>query len=163
MIAILPLILLLVRRSHFKKLTLDDLPLLSETELNTMKKASKTAILIFIAFTVMSITLPLIMFPGNQQAAFNISLAITVVGLVGAGVFDLKAERIKNRGRPAMLQKEDQVRWYHILVSILLPYIGLPWGIVNLCRKKKKSGATMLIISCILLLFILIPIILASR
>lgn len=166
MIAILPLILLLVRRSNFRELTLNDLPLLSETELNAMKKASNTAILIFVAFTVLSIALPLIVFPNNQRAAFNTSLVVTIVGLITAGVFDLKAERIKNRGRPAIPQKEDQVLWYHVLVSVLFPVFGLPWGIINLCRKKKKSGATMVIISFILILSImLIPIIvwLASK
>lgn len=164
MIAILPLILLLVRRSHFSKLTLTDLPLLSEDELHAMKKASNTAIVIFVAFTVLSIALPVVVFPDKQQDAFTSSLVVTVIGLVTAGIFDLKAEQIKKRGRkPAALQKEDQVRWYHVIVSLLIPVVGLPWGITNLFRKKKKSGITMIIISSIMLLSLILPVILAPE
>ncbi len=49
-------------------------------------------------------------------------------------------------------QKDDPIKWFHILVAILFPYIGLPWGIVNLCRNKLRSGPVMVMISIPILL-----------
>ena len=54
---------------------------------------------------------------------------------------------------------DDYIAWYHILVAIFLPYVGLPWGIMNLVKRRPRSGRMMAIISGILLaLFIAINI-----
>jgi hypothetical protein len=56
---------------------------------------------------------------------------------------------------------KGQLRWYHILVSILIPYVGLVWGIINLATKRRKSGLVMTLISGIWLA-IMVTIIVAS-
>jgi hypothetical protein len=53
-------------------------------------------------------------------------------------------------------QKEDRTRWYHVLVSIILPCVGLLWGIVNLCNNRRKSGLTMVITSVLVIILVLI-------
>ena len=163
MIAFLPLIILIVRLNQFLKLTLAELPKLSTEELQSMKRLSKVALAVFGVFTAASF-IPYALLGVGVPAANGWSVGITVVGLVVAGVFDLKAERIKRRGAEQVAgPKEDRTRWYHVLISIVLPYVGLPWGIVNLCKKKQKSGLTMVIISSIVLLIVFLPIILAPR
>jgi hypothetical protein len=54
------------------------------------------------------------------------------------------------------------IQWYHVMVAIIIPYIGLPWGIVNLVRKRRRSGLLMTTVSGGLLLFILVAIYFAS-
>ena len=163
MFALLPLIILIVRLNQFLKLTLAELPKLSNVELESMKRFSKIALAVFGVFTVASFV-PYALLGADAPATYKWSVGITVFGLVVAGVFDLKAERIKRCGAKQVTgQKEDRTRWYHVLVSIILPYFGLPWGIVNLCRNRRKSGLTMVIISSIVLLIFFLPIILAPH
>jgi hypothetical protein len=50
------------------------------------------------------------------------------------------------------LPPSDAIRWYHIVVGLFFPYIALPWGIINLVRGKKRSGAALTITSAIVLL-----------
>lgn len=161
MVALLALIVFIVRLSNFRKLTLGDLPLLSETDLQQMKKASKTALLIFIAFTVLSLIPFALQLPATVKQV--VSIIFAVVGLAIAATFDSKAERIKKKGKKPDEQKGDQVQWYHVLVSILLPYVGLPWGIVNLCKKRSRSGKALVIISTLILLVVLFAIIFAPK
>ena len=47
------------------------------------------------------------------------------------------------------------LRWYHDFFPVMLPYIGLPWGILNLCRSRFSSGLTMVIISLVVLMGVL--------
>ena len=47
------------------------------------------------------------------------------------------------------------LRWYHVFIPVMLPYIGLPWGIINLCRSRFSSGLTMIIISLVVLIGVL--------
>jgi hypothetical protein len=163
MIALLPLIFLIFRLKQFLKLTLAELPKLSAAELDTMKRFSKIALVVFGFFTVVSFV-PYALFVVGLPAANWWSAGITVLGLVLAGVFDFRAERIKKRGAEKVTsQKEDRTRWYHVVVSIILPCVGLPWGIVNLCRSRRKSGLTMVITSSIVLLISFLPILLAPH
>lgn len=163
MIAILPLIVLVFRYKRFSKLTHADLPLIEEVEMQKMKNFSKIAIIVFFVFTVLSFV-PYGILVANINAANGWSLAITVVGLIIAGIFDFRAEGIKKRGISKSApdaQNKGNVRWYHVVVAVLFPYVGLPWGIVNLCRKRRQSGIMMVIIGGILFLFMLMPIIIA--
>ena len=56
-------------------------------------------------------------------------------------------------------ESKDRARWYHLLLALMLPYAALPWGIVNLCMKKKGSGLMLAIPSAIILLIIIITLI----
>ncbi len=59
---------------------------------------------------------------------------------------------------PAPPQAEDKLRWYHVGVAVVLPIIGLPWGVIYLFRGRWRSGITMVIISLVLALaMIIIP------
>ena len=60
-------------------------------------------------------------------------------------------------------ESKDRARWYHLLLAVMLPYVALPWGIVNLCLKKKGSGLMLTIPSAIMLLIIVIAIVSSSR
>jgi len=60
-------------------------------------------------------------------------------------------------------ESKDRARWYHLLLALMLPYVALPWGIVNLCMKKKGSGLMLAIPSAIILLFTVIAIVSSSR
>jgi hypothetical protein len=64
---------------------------------------------------------------------------------------------------PVEGESKDRARWYHLLLALVLPYVALPWGIVNLCMKKKGSGLMLTIPSVIILLITLIAIVLSSR
>jgi len=57
---------------------------------------------------------------------------------------------------------KDRARWYHLLVAVMLPYVALPWGVVNLCMKKKGSGLMLTIPSAIILLILVIAIVSSS-
>ncbi len=60
-------------------------------------------------------------------------------------------------------ESKDRARWYHLLVAVMLPYVALPWGIVNLCLKKKGSGLMLTIPSAIILVIMVIAIVASSR
>lgn len=59
----------------------------------------------------------------------------------------------------------DYVLWYHYVFIVLLPYIAVFWGIVNLIRGKRRSGAIMCLgsITWIILINVLIFIIATSQ
>jgi hypothetical protein len=161
MFAILPLIILVYRYKRFSTLTHLDLPLIEEVDMQKMKHFSKIALVVFIVFTVLSFV-PYGTNTTIVNAANRWSLAITVVGLFIAGIFDFRAEGIKKRGMSKTAyetENKDNVRWYHVLIALFIPYVGIPWGIVNICRKRRRSGITMVIIGGIILLATLIPII----
>ena len=145
MFAILPFILLLIRWFHFRRLSSDELPRLSEDDLKKMRDASATALYVMLAFTVLSFVPYALIEDGSAQ--LPVVLALGFIGLFIAAFFDLKAEKIKRRGRPEGLeQPTDVVRWYHVLVAIMLPYVALPWGIVNLVRKRHRTGLVLVLV-----------------
>lgn len=39
----------------------------------------------------------------------------------------------------------DRVLWYHYVIVLLFPYVGVFWGIINLIRGKKRSGLVLLL------------------
>jgi len=154
MFPILPLILLAVRLSHFSKLTLNDLPSLLEEDLRTMRRSSQVAFIIMLAFSGLSFV-PYAYIAGDVANSW--AIGITCLGLAIAAVFDLRAEKIRRRGRPqSALAIMDEPHWYHVVVAIMLPYVALPWGIINLIRGRKRSGLVLVIIPAVLFLFLLI-------
>ncbi|MDR3689328.1 MAG: hypothetical protein P4L46_08115 [Fimbriimonas sp.] len=49
--------------------------------------------------------------------------------------------------------KRQSTRWYHIGVAVLLPVVGLPWGLFNLTRSKSRgSGLAMIALSSVTVL-----------
>jgi hypothetical protein len=53
----------------------------------------------------------------------------------------------------------DFIRWYHVVFALILPYVAVPWGIINLIRGKKRSGLLLLGISVVwLIVFVIIQI-----
>jgi hypothetical protein len=44
------------------------------------------------------------------------------------------------------MKASDPIRWYHVLVAVLLPVFAWLWGVVNLIRRKRRSGRLMIII-----------------
>ncbi|MBL9114338.1 MAG: hypothetical protein JNJ83_04975 [Verrucomicrobiaceae bacterium] len=56
----------------------------------------------------------------------------------------------------------DELRWYHVLVAIVLPYVGIPWGIIHLIKERRRSGMSMILISGIWLAIIAAIIIVAE-
>jgi len=127
-----------------------------------MKRYSNRSVFLFLVFTLLSI-LPYAI-PGltgrSERDIVNAvgseifvwwSYGVTAVGLVIAGMFDLKAEKIKRGGTKAEAKPKDRVRWFHILVAVLAPMVGVAWGAANLIGGKPRSGKAMLIISVIVL------------
>lgn len=55
------------------------------------------------------------------------------------------------------------IQWFHVMVAIIIPYVGLPWGILNLVRKRRRSGLLMTTVSGGLLLSLVVVIILISH
>lgn len=55
----------------------------------------------------------------------------------------------KNVSAPGVPVEEDKTSGGLIAVSILLPIVGVILGIVNLCKKKTKSGTTYLIVGIV--------------
>lgn len=43
----------------------------------------------------------------------------------------------------------DLILWYHYVIVILFPYVGIFWGIVNLIRRRTRSGLLLLLGSII--------------
>jgi len=154
MLAIIPFILLWVRRSHFRKLTTAQLPRATDDDLRLMRKASTTAFYVMLAFTILSfVPYGFVHEDEQMHVAGRISLAVGIVGLLVAAIFDLKAERIKKRCRADTPgSATDEIRWYHVLVAVMLPYVALPWGVVNLVKKHRRSGLGLVLISGFMLL-----------
>ena len=52
-------------------------------------------------------------------------------------------------------QSFGRVRWFHIVAAIFVPFIALPWGLINLTREKWKSALVLIGVSIVsLALFI---------
>lgn len=186
MIALLPLILLWVRMGHFKALTVVQLPKATEEDLQKMQGASRTAFFIMLACTVLSF-LPYVFLPSkpvyfigmdkgtyeSQAANYNSAVytanfciyAFTFGGILISAFFDQKAHNIKKRCQSdaAKFAERGQLRWYHVLVSILLPYVGFAWGIINLVTRRRRSGFVMTIISGVLIAILVIVMHVALR
>ena len=60
-------------------------------------------------------------------------------------------------------ETRGDIQWYHVVVAIIIPYVGLPWGILNLVRKRRRSGLLMTTVSGGLLLSLLVVIMLISH
>lgn len=178
MFPIIPFILLWVRLAHFRKLTTAQLPRATEDDLRLMRKASTTAFYIMLGFTILSFVPYGFMSAGHvepavygvngviQQERYGsggagyISFVVAIVGLLVAAVFDFKAERIKKRCRVETPgTTTDEIRWYHVLVAVMLPYVALPWGIVNLVKKQRRSGLVLVLISSFLLFVTVVAIV----
>jgi hypothetical protein len=178
MFPIIPFILLWVRLAHFRKLTTAQLPRATEDDLRSMRKASTTAFYIMLAFTILSFVPYGFMSVGHVEPAVYgvngiiqqerhvpgeagyVSFAVAIFGLLVAAVFDFKAERIKKRCRAETPGSTiDEIRWYHIVVAVMLPYAALPWGIVNLVKKRRRSGLVLVLISGFLLLVAVVTIV----
>ena len=43
------------------------------------------------------------------------------------------------------IAKGDHITMGHVWAAVLFPYVALPWGIINLCRGKKRSGLFMVL------------------
>ncbi len=43
----------------------------------------------------------------------------------------------------------DAVRWFHVVIAILFPCVGLVWGIVNLVHGKRRSGKLLIFLSLV--------------
>lgn len=143
MIGILPLIILVVRLRKFLRLTKTDLPLLSDSEIASMKAASKMALGVFFVVTLASFAPYAMLHRLTNDQATILSFGVTIIGLFIAAANDLKAERIKRRGK--MVGEEPtarpgDIRWYHYVFVIVLPYIAFFWGIINLIMGKNRSG-----------------------
>ncbi len=166
MLGILAFILLWVRMAKFCKLTTADLPGATQNDIEQMCKASKTAFFIMLGSAIVSF-LPYGFTASSPDTALILSCALGFGGLLIAAMFDLKAERIKKRYRTQAVIDATQapesgaIRWYHVL-ACLIPYVGLPWGIVNLVKKRRSSGLLMTIVSGILLLLFIIFIIIGE-
>lgn len=65
-----------------------------------------------------------------------------------------EAERIASR---------DPIRWFHVVFAIAVPYVGLPWGIMNLIRRKRRSGLLLVVVSIIVFVLALGISLIASR
>ncbi len=84
-----------------------------------------------------------------------------LVALGNDGYFKRKVKRAwyehERKGNPrvtvpAMSAAEriaslDPIRWFHVVFAIAMPYVGFPWGIVNLVRKKRRSGLLLVVVS----------------
>ncbi len=175
MIAIIPFIILWVRMAKFGSLTTANLPGATQENIEQMRKASKTAFIIMLVGTILSF-LPYAFVPNKpvygssdevntyNSAAFTANafmIAFGVGGLLVAACFDYKAERIKKRCRTKAIAdgtisaetvsaENSAIRWYHFVFAILMPYVGLPWGIVNLVRKRYRSGLMLIFVSIVM-------------
>jgi hypothetical protein len=100
--------------------------------------------------------------------ALNVSSAIPnpKLGILLICV-DMFGSTLAPEERPGTLSVSEQDRLEPPLVflSIFMPYIGLPWGIVRLVKKHRVSGRTMIIISSVSLALMLIitPLIVLSQ
>jgi hypothetical protein len=57
----------------------------------------------------------------------------------------------------------DPIRWFHVVFAILLPYVAIPWGIVNLVRKKRRSGILLIVVPVVVLVLVLAICLIATR
>jgi hypothetical protein len=62
-------------------------------------------------------------------------------------------ERRDPNGALALL---NAPQWYHVLAAVLFPYVGLPWGIVNIARGKRRSGWVLVSLSLVVFLVALL-------
>ncbi len=91
------LIILWVRMFQFKKLTVNELPMATESDLHRMRRDSESAF--YIMLLISALSLSLLFFSVKQITATYISPGLILTGLIIAALYDLKAERIKRRCR----------------------------------------------------------------
>jgi hypothetical protein len=54
-------------------------------------------------------------------------------------------------------QRTSEVKRYHIAVALILPFVGLPWGLLCLMREKARVGLTLMGLSLVpIIIFVLI-------
>jgi hypothetical protein len=41
------------------------------------------------------------------------------------------------------------IRWFHFPVAALVPFVGLPWGLVELLRERWKPGLVLSVLSAL--------------
>ena len=141
---------LIVRLLSFHKLTTNELPRANRHDLQEMRGASKSALLAFVVSAVFNIYTPKILafLRLEHDAAARSLLAVSGIGFIAAWVLDLKAEIIKKRCRdPAQsAAAAGEIRWYHFLFAVFLPFLAFPWGLVDLFRKRFASGWVLILI-----------------
>jgi hypothetical protein len=156
------ILFLIVRMLSFNKLTIKELPRANKHDLQEMRDASKTALIVFAASALFNLLTPAFL-PSLQLEHETVARFLPVIngiGFLSAWVLDLKAEGIKKHGRDGTQSAAaaGEIHGYHILVGVFLPFLALPWGIVDLFRKRFPSGLTLILISALMgfLLFKLI-------
>jgi len=55
---------------------------------------------------------------------------------------------------PPMTEEErvtalGQIRWFHVVFALFLPCVAIPWGIVNLLRRRRRSGIFLVAVSVV--------------
>jgi hypothetical protein len=55
-----------------------------------------------------------------------------------------------------------QIRWFHVVFAILMPYVAIPWGIVNILRRRRRSGIFLVAASIIIYTIVMAICIIAS-
>ena len=162
---------LYIRFYYFRGFTKEMLPLLDDNDRKRMVALSRNALNVSILALVLSIVLaavPSILKDAGAAAVIPRgvvqwgSLALTIAGLAIAATLDLKADKIRRRGLGAK-PTADSIRWYHIFFSVLIPYVALPWGLVNLVRHRKKSGLTMLLTSLAVFVVVVVIVLLVEK
>jgi len=88
-------------------------------------------------------------FARHWQAIAVLVLVWTAVGAIVRSVSFVAASR-------ATL---DEAHWYHMIVAMMLPYVAILWGIVNLSRGKYRSGQMLVVIPLVLLAIVVATIV----
>jgi hypothetical protein len=57
----------------------------------------------------------------------------------------------------------DPIRWFHVVFAILMPCVAIPWGIINLVRKKRRSGILLIVIPVITIVLLAMIILITTR
>ena len=139
--------LLLYRLRYFTKLSRRAVPRLSGQEVGKMHLYSRIAVGVYALFAMASF-IPWAMNKDGVAPRTDWTMIIAVSGLFVAAVFDQRAEAIRRRGASSSeALRLDRVRWFHVAVAVLAPFVGLPWGLVNIARRRPRSGQIMLLIS----------------
>lgn len=139
---LIPLLILVVRLLSFARLKTVDLPNIAASDFKRMKLFSGIAFGLFWIFFLSSFFAYFFCRDGRGPFWQGI---ILVTGIVTAGGFDLYAGKIKKLGEPFDKPSEDLVRWYHVILALCVPFVGLPWGIVRILKGKNKTGIVLLL------------------
>jgi hypothetical protein len=93
------------------------------------------------------------------QLVVLFTILFALIGIFGNAYAETTPPPMTEEERATAL---GQIRWFHVVFAIFMPLVAIPWGIVNLLRKKRHSGILLVVVPIIIFVLIFVIALVAS-